>query len=419
MNNLLGKSNNFNYKKENGHYSWNRHCIFVSESFVTRYVEYIKNYWNHGKINRLVEDNNNFDKWKASLELNSNPNYLFDNYFFKNEYQFQIMATTYIFIHFLESIKYRSYKRLSELFCPLKQIRIIVLKDQEEDMILSEKLYKAFYGTKGEYTTVYPGIAHKVVSNKLLQYYTETEIDEIFKKFEKDDSSIIKRNVDAFLPLNSKNEIEVVKFENCYEYDMNAAYFSALVEIFPKLKDDLINWYEHRHDNNDYYKRVINYYIGTLTITDSKLSDASDKRISWTHPKTRHWIVDHITNKMMEFMEKIGGTVLYANTDGFIVQNPKIIPDNSDNLGEFSLEAKGDLYIAKCYKNKEHCQYTVFQLYNELNKEVITKGTIRESARKYLDLKKNKYVTYSLNKIDLSDNQFIYKVDNIEQKKFK
>ena len=419
MNNLLGKSN-FNYKKEHGHRSWNRHCIFVSENFATKYVEFLKENFNKEGDNCLVEDNSNLDKWKASLELDSNPDGIFNNYFFKNEYQFQIMAPIFTFCIFLDTIKIKGYSKLIRAIGELNEIRIIVLKEQEKDIILSEKLHRTLYNTKGEYTTVYPGIAHKVVSNKLLQYYTETEIDEIFKKFEKDDSEIIKQNVDDFLPLNSKNEIEVVKFENCYEYDMNAAYFSALIEIFPKLKNDLINWYEHRHDNDNYYKKVINYYIGTLTITDSKLSDASDKRISWTRPKTRHWIVDHITNKMMEFMDKIGGTVLYANTDGFIVQNPKIIPDNSDNLGEFGLEAKGDLYIAKCYKNKEHCQYTVLQLYNELNnKEVITKGTIRESARKYLDLKKNKYVTYSLNKIDLSDNQFIYKVDNIEPKKFK
>lgn len=165
----------------------------------------------------------------------------------------------------------------------------------------------------------------------------------------------------------------VIKYDNCYKWDINGAHTDALCEIFPKAASAIRKLHDERKIN-PINKKYINYYVGTLASTGYR--------------DTYNWIVQRTTQKLLEGINVVGGDLLYANTDGFMVRNPENLLPHSTQLGEFKLEYEGTSWF---YYDKN---YSCFQLETG---EI--KGSCLCSVRKYIDLPRGQVVHYERKKI--------------------
>lgn len=221
--------------------------------------------------------------------------------------------------------------------------------------------------------------------NKILRkFYSKDEIEEILKQHEAEyDDNKIQLH---YLPYTSKDAITC--FSNCYEYDINGAYHSELIRLFPKAEHSLTKLYINRKLNSN-YKKFVNYYIGNLCNTG--------------HRNTFNYIVQHIRCFIEKIIEYLHGNLIYANTDGFIIQSPCRFLENSKALGECKLEYKGNVFYFQADN------YYVIKT-NKI------RGSISTLVRDLIDLEHNIVVSYERKK-DINTGRFT--IENILKKEVK
>lgn len=162
---------------------------------------------------------------------------------------------------------------------------------------------------------------------------------------------------------------KIYKYENCVKYDINGAYAAALIEIFPKAEPYIKLLYTQRK-LKPIYKQYINYFVGMLAVNGHRL--------------TFNYIVQKVRKQMDETVDLCDGILLYANTDGFAIQNAKRKPKAvGKELGEFKVEYEGDIYT---YAGTN---YWIMQTGDKIT------GNCLWSARKFVDLRIGKAVKYT------------------------
>lgn len=246
-----------------------------------------------------------------------------------------------------------------------------------------------------ENNCISPAQAVKKINSIIKKHYTDDERIEIFHKHENDKSTILHHTCETV-----EGVIQI--YHDCYYYDANGAYASELIKLFPKCQDDLTYMFEHRHDNNNKFKNCFNYYVGCLTQNDKKRAYkiAHNQDIREIYPKTRHYIVNNVTESMHRLYQQLKPKyIVYINTDGMIVQTPKNIIPHSREIGEFKIEYHGDVYT---YRDKN---YIIFQYGDEI------KGNLPLELRKHVDLRIGKVVHYDRY---LDENNF-FRYKNIEE----
>ena len=226
--------------------------------------------------------------------------------------------------------------------------QVIVIKDDSLD---SKEYHKEMMGSTAWHRML--KILHK--------YYTEEELLEIFANNQHEQCKPM-----HFNPPRLGNE--VCKWYNCYKYDINSAYASAYINLFPKAYDDIMALYLGRHENPD-NKKILNFFNGML------------KRKGFDG--TYYWVVNRTNEIMDKAIKEVGGSPLYINTDGFIVKNPVKLIKHSTELGKFKLEYSGDVYT---YVDKN---YFIIQAGQELT------GDCMCMVRDKFDLPNGKVVHYN------------------------
>lgn len=216
------------------------------------------------------------------------------------------------------------------------------------------------------------------------RFYKDDEYEECLRTHEAEYDEA-KAQVHIWYPIP---QYKIRTFRDCYKYDINGAHNEALCEIFPKAAKLLRKQFDERKEkpNN---KKYVNYYVGCL----AKLG----------YRKTYNWIVQRTTQKLLKAMDETGGTILYANTDGFITWHNKKVLDVSKELGDFKEEYHGDVRL---YQDKN---YIIFQ-YKD-GDEVVTKGSCLNSVRDMIDLEKGKIVHYDRAK---ENNTYVAKNIKVE-----
>lgn len=244
-----------------------------------------------------------------------------------------------------------------------KQVLLVMRREQSDDLAES----------------ISPGQARRIMNGIIAKHYTEEEKEAIYGSHEREDSTILHYNLPGL-------EIgRVLKLEDCWYYDINGAYASVLSSMFPECGKEFRHMFEHRHDCNNKYKNVFNFFVGCLTQNEKKRKAAvqDGRKVRKIYPKTRHWIVNQITEKMNAFEAYLGADlVVYENTDGLIVHKPKNKPAGSKKMFEFKLEYSGDVYI---YRGKN---YLAMQYGDEI------KGSLPLELRDRVDLRRGKVVEY-------------------------
>ena len=216
----------------------------------------------------------------------------------------------------------------------------------------------------------YANQANSLIEKKILsKYYTKDEIVQCLN----DHSLKVRRKPLHILLPTTYHDGHVHKFNNCVYYDTNGAHTDALCEIFPKAKRELIRL--HHNAKKDY----INIYVGDLCNRGFRGT------FDWIVERTRSFIED-VYNRVG------GGLIIYANTDGIIIYNPKNKLATSTKIGDIKSESlDGIVYAYYCESDDETTAYTIYQ-YQHPTKGKQLKGNARLSIRSKLDLPSGKVV---------------------------
>ncbi len=199
-----------------------------------------------------------------------------------------------------------------------------------------------------------------------------------------------KLNVDSDI---FDNECVIYKFNDCIYYDINKAHMDALKEIFPELTDYFSKLIESiKHDIM--YKAVANYFVGLLAY---KTAEQRAKHLPGKYEKTYNWIVQRTTKLLLKRIGEDTNKIVYANTDGVIIQKPSVYHQSSSKVGEFKVAYTGTVYT---YHTKGGW---ILQCGNDI------KSNIKKSMRKDIDLSKGKCIEV----IDRNNNKYKV-VDNID-----
>jgi hypothetical protein len=231
--------------------------------------------------------------------------------------------------------------------------------------------------------------AKAYITKVLKTVYTDAEIDERLRMFEAEkDPNFIQQHYNYPAPQNV-----VIKLSNTFKFDINGAHTDALCEIFPKAKDKLIGMYLKRK-KNPVFKQYPNLYVGMLAQKSKEMRKAG---IPAEYEKTYNWIVQRTSKILLSAMDTVGGSPVYVNTDGFIVQNPSKLITTSKNLGDFKLEFSGDTFV---YSDKN---YIVYQTGDE------KKGSCFTAVREHIDLTKGQVVHYDISTVRNNEGKVLYR----------
>lgn len=230
--------------------------------------------------------------------------------------------------------------------------------------------------------------AKAYITKVLKTVYSNEEIDERLRLFEAEkDPNLIQQHYNYPAP------DKIIKLTNTFKFDINGAHTDALCEIFPKAKDKLIRMYEMRK-KNPVFKQYPNLYVGMLAQKSKEMRKAG---IPGKYEKTYNWIVQRTSKILLNAMDTVGGSTIYINTDGFIVQDPVKLLTTSKNLGDFKLEFSGDTYV---YSDKN---YIIYQTGEE------KKGSCFTAVRNDIDLSKGQVVHYDINTVRSKEGKVLYR----------
>lgn len=255
-----------------------------------------------------------------------------------------------------------NYLRPQESYAHWKQIILITNTELDSDEIQ---------------TSVTGVMAWRYIEKILKKRHSQIEIKRILDSFETEyNKHLIQYHHEGF------ND-GLCQYDNCVKYDINGAHSDALMEAFSKSRKDLMEAYMRRKENPN-IKKYFNFAIGYL------------KRVGYVG--FYNWVVQRTTKKMFEGINKVGGTLLYANTDGFLVMDPENKLDTTSNCGDFKLEYEGTVY-----GYVENAAGFTPYYYFEAGKE--GKGTLPTALRKHMDLANGKILHFN-KKYNADSNTF-------------
>ena len=212
------------------------------------------------------------------------------------------------------------------------------------------------------------GTAYNFMKALICRYYSDEEYKECLRKHQAEyDDELSQYHFSIYEKMGV-----IVKYDDCYKWDINGAHNDALCEIFPKAAPAIRYMYQQRKQN-PVNKKYVNYYCGML----------AQKGYRGTY----NWIIQRTTRLLLSGINEAGGTLLYANTDGFLVQHPDRILTHSTKLGEFKLEYQGPTWF---YYDRN------YQCFQTNTGEV--KGTLLQVVRDKLDLPNKQVVHYDRKK---------------------
>lgn len=186
-----------------------------------------------------------------------------------------------------------------------------------------------------------------------------------------------------------KKPNRILHFTNCLYIDINGAHADAMREAIPELKDFIEDVYSKRKEIPQ-YKNILNFFVGMAK------NKGYEGIWYWTTFRTR----SKVLNKYYELSNKKDmSDVIYANTDGIIIQNPKYIPESSKELGEFKVEHYGDVYMYSNVNN-DYSRYSVLQYIDKESKYHTTTGSALPTIfHDKIDLVHGKVIQYSTKRV--------------------
>ena len=252
--------------------------------------------------------------------------------------------------------------------------------------------------------TINGSLAWRKFYSVLRKKYTMDEIDERINLFStKDENTKEILHSTPFMAGKGHQVYEsnkVHKVTNVKYYDINKAYASNLIKMFPRLKDWILKQYKV---DKPYFKKVLNYTVGMMNHFYN--SNPNSKLAQWHY--LRNTIVTNTTNQMLKAMSEINSEdsfVFYINTDGFMIANPSKELEHSDAIGDFGEEVvdNGEVWFTKVVRS-DSTKYSIMQWFEDGEIQTKSLGGFLQEAKliSHIDLSKNKVVSFTTTNIDL------------------
>ena len=251
-----------------------------------------------------------------------------------------------------------------------------------------------------------PYICVKLVNDQLhYEGLNDDDIEERLCSYQEEKDDTLRQ-----VHIENVEKGKVLRFDNCVYYDINKAHSYALGIIFPEIKP----WLEKiaaKAKKDKKWKSVANYYVGMLAF---KTESMKRKGLEGKHEKTYNWIVHNTTRTLLKRIDECSSydrygmmtnTIVYANTDGVVIQNPTKFIESSSKFGEFKVESDETTFYTYAGEN-----YFVIQYGDTI------KGNLPVKLRKYVDLRKGKVITYTRKKVGnvFEYNDIVEKTIDIE-----
>lgn len=215
----------------------------------------------------------------------------------------------------------------------------------------------------------------------LRKFYTDEETLDIMAHFQYEGNA--DKNTVKFMYKATPSDNKVHCYRNTYYYDINSAYAYYVSLAFPKAAKTINALFKKRKKNPNIKKWFL-YFVGEL------------KNRGEIPAKFRMWVVQQVSTRMHDLMSQMGGKLLYANTDGFVVQNPTIPADfkASRELGDFKEELRADDFYVLA--NASNSTYVVSQYLDRVSGKLETKGlSFPIKFKDQVDLSKGLTVVYN------------------------
>lgn len=246
---------------------------------------------------------------------------------------------------------------------------------------------------------------------------------------------------DRVKPFSYRQQVspKIIKWYDCIYQDMHKAHSSFLIRTF-KDYPEIIKWVENNNklsakfkckgdlEKAHYYKDFPNLLVGCLG-QSYKEGVNKGQPIKWLMDVNTRPLYNKCVNetyqKIRDYYDEIGSDIysslVYAQTDGLIVQHPdwnkvKV----SDKVGEFGREQMDDsvVYTYACRTTNESTGYTIYQYFKQGKKVVV--GDLPNELKKMVDLSKGQIVVFKAIKDEFGHKVYrdikVSKIDTEEKK---
>lgn len=309
------------------------------------------------------------------------------------------------------AVLYTAISRLPEfqkeyfLVKDLDKLRNAPLVKLRVDFEISKTNYKKILDMQYD-KICYPAQAQRYLIDELKSKLSDKEIKDRIKKYQEPEAKPSHKNF-----LHKAIEFNhIYEISNVHYYDVNKAYASRLAKAFPEIKEDLLNIIAMGKANK-YYKKyskdLFNFAIGCLREKENK-HRLYYKAFPSITPKEfndfRNWIVKDIDKQVKELEYRISGRdgkTFYLNTDGIIIENPEILPEDDQSLGGFKKEIIDNnkiWYYAYEDEKDEWNRYSIMQWFENGAKIIKVIGGFIQDQRlvDLTDLSKGKTVKFKV-----------------------
>lgn len=169
----------------------------------------------------------------------------------------------------------------------------------------------------------------------------EFNVIDIFKSkaVNKEKGLRIKEQIESPIIKVFKNEYKGQEFDNCHHIDFNSSYASRIVEKYRELRPMYEYLYEHRKDDDGYYKHCLTNSIGKMQSKSCVDIESGFRTCPYQLSEFAKIAVNGTNDKIYEYLmllEMSGRKPLLINTDGIWYQ--------------------GDIYHDK-YEGQNLCQW--------------------------------------------------------------
>lgn len=159
----------------------------------------------------------------------------------------------------------------------------------------------------------------------IIQQAQEFGVSNIFagERVSSEEGKKIKEEIESPLVCAVSSEYCGQEFDNVHHIDFNSSYASRIVEAYPELKPMYDYLYEHRKDNDGYYKHVLTNSIGCMQSPYCVDMDSLFRTIPYNLAKFSKIAINGNNQKIRELLfilELTGRKPLLLNTDGIWYQ---------------------------------------------------------------------------------------------------
>lgn len=350
-----------------------------------------------------------------------------------------------LFYH--EDLTENAGDRMVVSYINLEYVYLYSLSDKEIETPVKKAIYKIHNFIKnGHYDYVListtgskledigdlnPVVCRTWAKRALMKAYKKKDIEEIIQKEGQEHNLKPLRHRATF----EKNK--VLLWSDCVYMDIHKAHAWGLINLFPKIKDvviDKINEANHFKEIGDFVnaqkcKDYPNIVVGCFG-QKKKAGEGKDTPITWLYDLDLTPLYNRIVNDVRakienqyKLLDSINGALVYAQTDGLIYHHPNwsnVI--DSKEIGEFGVSKIDDnkVWTYSCNTNTKEglTGYTIYQYFENGKKKVV--GDLPDIYKERVDLSIGKVVDYKRTRDKYGYVKYkLYRTKKVEIKEMK